>query len=66
MVFVDKKKMPFRHTMNPVVMKMMDTQKDLGAAQLDGRSFVSKANFMLHNYCSLLSLMITTNAFFST
>ena len=63
-VFVDKKKLPFRHTMNPVVMKMMDSQKDLGAAQLDGRSFVSKANFMIHNYCSLLSLMITTNAFF--
>ena len=63
-VFVDKKKMPFRHPMNPVVMKMMDTQKDLGAAQMDGRSFVSKANFMLHNYCVLLSLMITTNAFF--
>ena len=50
--------------MNPVVMKMMDTQEELGAAQLDGRSFISKANFIVHNYCVILSLMITTSAFF--
>jgi len=41
----------------------MKTQDKLGAAQLDGRSFVTKANFIIHNYCVLLSLMITTNAF---
>ena len=62
-VFVDGKKIPFRHEMNPVVKKMMKTQDKLGAAQLDGRSFVTKANFIIHNYCVLLSLMITTNAF---
>ena len=63
-VFVDGKKIPFRHEMNPVVKKMMETQDELGAAQLDGRSFVTKSNFIMHNYCVILSLMIMTNAFF--
>ena len=49
--------------MNPVVKKIMETQDKLGAAQLDGRLFVTKSNFAVHNYCCLLSLMITTNAF---
>ena len=50
--------------MNPVVKKIMETQDKLGAAQLDGCSFVTKSNFILHNYCCILSLMITTNVFF--
>ena len=51
--------------MNPVVEKIMETQDKLGAAQLDGRSFVTKSNFSVLNYCYILSLtlMITTNAF---
>ena len=31
---------------------------------MDERSFVTKSNFLLPNYCCILSLMITTNAFF--
>ena len=41
----------------------MRTQQQLGTAQLDGQLFTTKANFVVHNYCSLLSLMVTMNAF---
>ena len=63
-VYLEGGKIPFRHEMNPVVKKMMETQDKLGAAQLDGRSFVTKANFVMHIYCVILSLVVTTNAFF--
>ena len=61
--YYDGKKLPFSHEFNPVVEKIMESQEKLGAAQLDGRSFVPKSNFAIHNYCCLLSLMITTTAF---
>ena len=41
----------------------MRTQQQLDPAQLDGRLFTTKANFVVRNFCSLLSLMATTNAF---
>ena len=62
-VYKDGKALPFPHEINPVVGKIMQTQEKLGAAQLDARSFITKSNFVLHNYCCLLSLMITNNAF---
>ena len=44
----------------------MKTQVKRGGAQLDGRSFITKANFLVHNFCSLFALMMTYNAFILT
>ena len=48
--YYDGRKLPFPHEMNHVVKKVMESQDKLGAAQLDGRCFVVKSNFAVHNY----------------
>ena len=62
-VYKDGKPLPFPREINRVVGKIMQTQEKLGPDQLDGCSCITKSNFVVRNYCDLLSLMVTNITF---
>ena len=62
LMYLDGKPLLLSNNAGNIAQKITRTKKHLGAAQLDGYSFNTKANFPVQNSCSSLTLMITCNA----